>query len=158
MKEADIKHTSSLCVTHIELNIILLRWHEMENLTHNVMTSAVFSFSCLRWSFYELPLFVKLIAFHWVWQNYCDARAYITQTVTSVSMQRKRQKKTDACFCGNDTEQLLSPLTYFLLRLWWLWAAQLHKNSCWSHLFFQVSVSARDSWQRAYWWKDLCFP
>lgn len=37
--------------------------------------------------------------------------------MTSVS---KGKKKTDVCFCGNDTEQLLSPHTFSLLRFWWL--------------------------------------
>lgn len=80
--------------------------------------------------FYEVFAFlVTFISFHWVWQNHCYAHAYTTQTHDLCQHGEKRQKKTDVCFCGNDTEQLLSPHTYSLLRLWWLRVAQLHINS-----------------------------
>lgn len=101
----------------------------MGNLFHNLMTSALLSCFCCY--FYELSFLSCHI--HVIPLSLTDSLLpsclYTTQTHDLCQHGERCQKKTDVCFCGNDTEQLLSPHTYSLLRLWWLWVAQLHINS-----------------------------
>lgn len=89
------------------------------NLSHNLMTSVGFSF--LVSAVISVRSFLSH-SYHFIEFDRIIVTFMLTQhkLMTSVSMGIKCQEKTDACFFGNDTEQLLSPHTYSLLRRWWL--------------------------------------
>lgn len=107
--------------SHLKMILILNKTPSTDGLPQDLMASFIFLlfFACL----------VIFVSCHRVQRNRRCRRAYTTQAHDLCQPEEKCRRKTNVCFCENDTEQLLSPHTYSLLRLWWLRGARPHINS-----------------------------